>query len=323
MEKWDVEIIFFGTSDFAVPTLEMLVQNGYEIAGIVTRPDEPAGRKNILTPTPVKVAAERLGLIVFQPKRLDPRVFTKEIPSADLFIVAAYGKIIPQKILSLPRLGALNIHPSLLPRWRGPAPIQYAILHGDTETGVTIMEMDAQMDHGQIVVQRHTTRITRHTTYSGLHDELARQSAVLLADMLPAWIARDIHSVPQDESQATYSKILTREDGKIDWKKTADAIERMIRAFHPWPGTWTPWAHNGRSVRLRIESADWIPNMPPTSRPGLVWKDTGHPLMIATEEGSLVVKTIGAEGKNTTDADAFVRGHAHIIGAILGGVVVD
>ncbi|OHA07629.1 MAG: methionyl-tRNA formyltransferase [Candidatus Sungbacteria bacterium RIFCSPLOWO2_01_FULL_54_21] len=313
-----MRILFFGTSDFAVSMLEALVKNGCALAGVVTRPDEPAGRKHTLTPPPVKIAAVRLGIPILQPERLEPDAHPHQMPTADIIVVAAYGKIIPRVMLGMPPHGALNIHPSLLPRWRGPAPIQYALLHGDAETGVTIMAMDEELDHGPIVASVKHPMLDKRYTYPTLHDILARIGAELLIKTLPTWMAGDIIPVPQDESQATFSKMLTREDGRIDWKKSAIDIERMVRAFHSWPSTWTTWTLKGKSLRLRIAEADWTSDMPASSRPGLVWRDGARPLIVAAGCDSLVIKKIGAEGKYLTDAEAFVRGHANIIGAVLG-----
>lgn len=308
-----IRILFFGTSSFAVPALEILAARGYAIAGVVTKPDEPAGRKRVLTAPPVKAAAERLGLPVLQPDGLTPAI----LPPADLYIVAAYGKLIPREILALPRLGALNIHPSLLPRWRGPSPIQYAILHGDAETGVTVMSMDEEMDHGPILTCLKFKVTSLKTTYTDLHDRLSQLGAELLADTLPKWIAGEIAPVPQDHRRATYSKMLTREDGRMDWQKPADALERMVRAFHPWPGAWTEWVRGGTPLRLRIEAADVTSAIPTNSVPGVAWQDDAGNLCIAAGAGSLIIQKIGAEGKNITDAASFVRGHQGIIGATL------
>lgn len=313
-------IIFFGTPEFALPAFEALIKNGYTIAAVVTRPDERAGRKQILTPPPIKITAERHGIPVFQPEKLDPSRFASEIPQADLFVVVAYGKIIPKEILEMPRYGCLNIHPSLLPRWRGSAPIQYAILRGDTETGVTIIKMDEEVDHGPIIaIIKHVKHsMFDNEMYPSLHDTLAREGAVLLIQTLPRWIAGEITPVPQDHAKATYSKMLTRDSGRIDWKKSAEEIELMIRAFHPWPGTWSTWTTETKTIRVRIAEAELSPDMPPTAgAPGLVWRDGDECLCVATGQGSLAIRIIGAEGKTITDAASFVRGHPDIIGATL------
>lgn len=317
MANNNIDLLFFGTPEFALPTLQALVDAGCSVVGVVTQPDEPAGRKRVLAPPPVKVCAARHGIPVFQPEKLDPARFASEIPQADLFVVTAYGKIVPREILDIPKYGALNIHPSLLPRWRGPSPIQAAILHGDTETGVTIMKMDEQMDHGPIVARQHATCNMQHAAYPELHNFLAEAGAKLLIDTLPKWIAGAITPMPQDETKATYCKLLTKNDGRIDWTKSAEEIERMIRAFQPWPCSWTLWKSGSGLRRIRIEDADWIMDEAPDKIPGLVWQDTARPLLVKSGRGVLAIKKLGIEGKKVMDAVAFLRGCPSIIGAVL------
>lgn len=311
-----IKIVFWGTSEFAIPALAALCKDGRHIAAVVANPDEPAARRHIITPPPVKAWALARALKVLQPT--SPTAIEKELRdlAPDLFIVAAYGKLIPKKILDISELGALNIHPSLLPRWRGPAPIQYAILEGDAKTGVTIMQMDEQMDHGPIVAQRELA--ISKIKYKDLRDALAGTGAELLIETLPRWIRGELKPVPQDESHATYSKILTREDGRIDWSKPAEEIGRMVRALNPWPGAWTVWTRDGKQLRVRVEEADATPDAPPGGMPGLVWQDINRPLLVKNGRGSLVIQKLGVEGKNILDADTFVRGYQSIIGAALG-----
>ena len=314
-------IVFFGTPEFALPALRGLTETDYRVVGVVTRPDAPTGRRAVLTPPAVKVTAEEYGVPVFQPEKIDARDFASgKIPSADLLVVAAYGKIIPKSILDLPRYGALNIHPSLLPRWRGPSPIQHAILHGDAQTGVTIIAMDEQMDHGPVVAKRGLPLpATPRPTYPVLHDVLAKIAADLLIETLPRWIAGDIAPIPQDETRATYSKMLVRDDGKIDWSRPAEEIERMIRAFQPWPGSWTIWKSEMGNRRIRIEDADAVEDAPPAGgASGLVLQDRTRPLLVKSGRGSLVIKKLGLEGKSILDAEAFLRGHPSLIGSTLG-----
>lgn len=240
----DIRIIFWGTPEFAIPPFKALLKGGYSVIAVVTNPDEPVGRKQILTHPPVKVVAQKYNLSILQPKILKANdFFLKEFRglAPHICIVAAYGKIIPKEILEIPPLGFLNIHPSLLPRWRGPSPIQYTILNGDTEAGVTIIKMDELMDHGPIVAMSKVKFQVSDVSYKKLHDELAKLGGELLIDTLPKWIRGEITPVPQDDSKATYSKILKKDDGRINWRKPAEEIERMIRAFSPWPGTWTLW----------------------------------------------------------------------------------
>lgn len=312
-------ILFFGTPEFALPALRGLIDAGYSIAGVVTQPDMPVGRKHELTPPPVKRFAHRRGILVFQPEKLDTN-FKLQVSSlkADLFVVAAYGKMIPADLLAIPRLGAINIHPSLLPRWRGPSPIQTAILHGDKETGVTIMKMDAEMDHGPILANDKLHITNYKITYPELHDQLAELGAKLLMSTLPRWIAGALTPIAQDDSQATYCALLTKNSGKINWEKPAEEIERTIGAYHPWPGTWTIWKTDAKEWRVRIEDADVVPAAPPVSGgAGMVWQNEKYPLLVQSGYGSLVIKKLGMEGKSVTDAASFLRGHPSLIGSTL------
>ena len=304
-------IVFFGTPEFALPALEELIRSRYSVAAVITRPDERVGRKQILTPPPVKILASRYGIPVFQPESLNVERFADEIPEADLFVVAAYGKIIPKSILDMPRRGALNIHPSLLPRWRGPSPIQYAILAGDSDVGVTIMQMDEMMDHGPIVAQQQFA--ISKTTYPELHDALSKLGAELLMETLPGWIDGEITPIPQDDLQATYSKILAKDDGRVVWSKPTDEIERMVRAFNPWPGAWTLWPSESRILRVRIEAADIMDEEPSEGAPGFVWTKKNNPILVKTGRGSIAIKKLGIEGKKILDVSQFLHGYPQII----------
>ena len=306
-------ILFWGTSEFAVPALEALCAAGFRVLGVVTTPDKPAGRKQLLTPPPVKVLAESKKIPVYQPETLKPAGYALDLPEADLFVVAAYGKIIPKAIIEKPRLGALNIHPSLLPRWRGPAPIQFTILAGDIETGVTIIQMDELMDHGPIAASSKFKMKNAKITYPELHNRLAEEGAKLLIEILPKWIQGEIVPVPQDHSQATFCKILAKSDGRIDWNKKAIEIERQIRAFTPWPGSWTEWPRKDRVERVRIDAARALDYEIQDGTPGYVSKIEKHPLLVKTGKGSLAVTFLTIEGGKTLAADSFVKGYSDII----------
>ncbi len=315
----EIKIIFWGTPEFSLPSLEGLIKNGYDVIAVVTNPDEARGRKQILTPTPIKITAEKYGIPAYQPKNLKSD-FPREIQllEADLYVVAAYGKIIPREILEIPKLGALNIHPSLLPRWRGPSPIQYTILHGDTETGVTIIKMDELMDHGPIVAVKllKSDFNLLKSDFPTLHNELAKLGAELLMETLPKYLAGEITPTPQDESKATYSKILKREDGRIDWKKSAEEIERMIRAFNPWPGTWTTLPTD-KNPRIKIEEADIADGKSPIASPGFLFSSERYPLLVKTGRGSLAVKKLILEGKKEITDENFQRGYRQFYNLVL------
>jgi len=326
-----VKIIFWGTPEFALPSLGALIKNNYDVVAVITNPDEPRGREQILTPPPVKVLAQKFNIPILQPVNLKIENCPStplgamslsngklKIPHADLHVVAAYGKIIPKEILDVPKYGALNIHPSLLPSHRGPSPIQYTILNGDTETGVTIILMDEKMDHGPIVAMRQLANYkSQITSYKMLHDQLAGLGAELLIETLPKWLAGEIKPIPQDESKATYCKILKKEDGRIDWVKPAQDIERQIRAFQEWPKSYTFWQKGKNRLRLEIEEAGVVDEKDPTGMPGLVWQKEPGSLLVETGKGSLRITKIKLEGKKTLQAREFLNGYKDILGSTL------
>ena len=231
-----MHILFIGTAELACPCLEAAHRlAGHEIIGVITQPDKPKGRSLQLSPPPVKVTAEKLGLPVSQPVKIREAVEAIRAQQPDLIVVVAYGQILPKALLEIPVRGCINVHTSLLPRWRGASPIQSAILAGDAETGVTTMFMDEQLDHGDIILQRRTP-IRPDDTGATLHDRLATLGAELLAETLTLtdWPHRQ-----QDETQVTHARKFAKEDGRIDWTKSAVEIDRQIRAFNPWPGAFT------------------------------------------------------------------------------------
>jgi methionyl-tRNA formyltransferase len=264
------KIIFLGTSEFAVPALRALAADDrFEIVGVVTQPDRPVGRHATLTPPAVKSAAIELGLSpIFQPEKIKEEPFKSEIESlgktCDVFVVIAYGKILPQWFLDLPKHGIVNVHGSVLPRWRGPSPIHAAIAAGDKTSGVTIMKIDAEMDHGPVLATVETPILPTDTTPI-LHDRLSDLGAKELPDVLAGYLAGTIQPKEQDHSLATTCQILTRENGRLDpTTKTAEELERMVRAYTPWPGTFIE--KDGKRIKvikadLALENEDgtfWI-----------------------------------------------------------------
>ncbi len=244
-------IIFIGTSSFAITTLEELIENGYEILAVITAPDKPVGRKQELTPSPIKEIALKYNLVIFQPEKISEVKEKISQLNPDLIITSSYGQIIPKNIIDIPKKGSLNLHPSLLPKYRGPSPIQTAILNGEEVTGVTIIKMDEKMDHGPIITQQETN-INPNDTYESLENKLSDQITDLLIKTLPRYFKNKIQLKIQDESKATYTKILTRDNGKIDLQKDVQEIERKVRAFSPWPGTWTE-INNQRVKILKVK----------------------------------------------------------------------
>ena len=315
-----MRIIFFGTPEFGVSVFERLIDSDYRPILVVTTPDMPTGRKQTLTPPPVKQLAQTHKIPILQPERLEKfttllnqesRIKNQEI---DLIIVAAYGKVIPKEILAIPKHGALNVHPSLLPRWRGPSPIQYAILNGDTETGVTIMLMDEELDHGPILSNFIFQISDFRFTTEELTNKLAELGANLLLETIPKWITGEIKPKEQDHKKATYSKIITKEDGHIDWLKSAEEIERQIRAFTPWPGSFSFWD----TMRIRITKG--IIDSTPQSKPrtsGQIFLNNENQLSVQTGEEIFRIEKLQPDGKNEMTSKQFFNGHPDIIGVLL------
>ncbi len=291
-----MRIAFMGSPAFAVPALRALHAAGHEIAAAYCQPPRPAGRGQSVRRSPVHEAADALGLDVHTPASLkrDPQAQAQFASlGLDAAVVAAYGLILPEMMLTAPRRGCLNIHASLLPRWRGAAPIQAALLAGDSETGVTIMQMDAGLDTGAMLL-RGTVPITSHTTASELHDTLA----VLGATLAVRALAENPPPVPQPADGTTYAPKLTRADGRLDWRLDAATLARRVRALNPWPGTFTQLA--GETLKVLAATAE-----PGTGEPGVTLDDA---LMVATGDGALRLARVQAPGRAAMPADAFLRG---------------
>jgi methionyl-tRNA formyltransferase len=310
-----MKIIFFGTSEFAVPALEALVAAGMQPAAVVTLPDRSRGRGLQRTPSPVKIAAARHGILVWQQEKLSDPEFLKKFSETewDVGVVAAYGKLIPQPLINLPKKGFLNIHPSLLPELRGPSPIQYAILEGKEKTGVTIVLVDAEMDHGPILLQENVA-INPKDTAAALEIRLAKKGAEMLVQSLPQWINGTMQARPQDHVQATFSKKIGKEDGHINWNGSAEQIERAIRAFHPWPGTFTFGIIQQKKVRLKIVAAVVVQNQ--IKPPGLVSRHEDD-MIVACGSDALRIVRIQLEGKHVLSGKEFLNGYRAIVGTTL------
>ncbi len=301
-----LRLAFMGSPDFAVPALRALVAAGHDVVAVYCQPPRPAGRGQAVRRCPVHEAVDALGIEVRSPVRLRRDVEAQAAFAAldlDVAVVAAYGLILPQAMLDAPRRGCLNIHASLLPRWRGAAPIQAALLAGDSETGITIMQMDAGLDTGAMLL-RGTVPIGPHTTATDLHDALA----ALGADLVLQALANPPTPVAQPEDGATYAAKLTREDGRIDWTRDAASLDRQVRALNPWPGTFT---FHGGAV-LKVLAAEPVPG---TGDPGVLLDDG---LTVATGAGALRLTRVQAPGRGPLDAAAFLRGHPMPAGTRLG-----
>jgi methionyl-tRNA formyltransferase len=308
-----LKLILMGTPDFAVPSLIALHQSHHRILRVITQPDRPKGRGRRMAISPVKKAAVQLGYDVAQPSSAqgDGFIATCFNPDPDLLVVVAYGNILPATVVSRLALGAVNVHASLLPHYRGAAPIQWAIINGDSHTGVTTMRMDAGMDTGDILLTDRTS-IRPDDTAATLHDRLAAMGAELLVHTLDRMATGDIEPIPQDDSQATYAPLLKKKNGEIDWHRSATAIERLIRGMTPWPGAYT--FQEGQRLKI-FRAAVALSTSDVT--PGTVVKGFADELRVATGEGMLsILELQGASGKRLPIAD-YLRGHPIPPGTVL------
>ncbi|ARU62381.1 methionyl-tRNA formyltransferase [Tumebacillus avium] len=301
-----MRILFMGTPDFAVPCLDALIENGYEVVAVVTQPDRPKGRKGELTPPPVKVAALRHNLPVLQPEKVRAEEALQELEAfnADLLVTAAYGQILPKRLLDMPRLGCINVHASLLPRWRGGAPIHRSILEGDANSGVTIMRMVQALDAGDMISQV-VVPIAEADTVSSLHDKLAAAGSKLLIETLPS-IANGTHTeTPQDESLVTYSPNLSRDDERIDWSRDARTLYNQVRGLNAWPVAFTTFSHKVMKIwQARINEEESAP----TAEPGTVVKTTDDSIIVQCGKGTLALLEIQPAGKRRMLVTEYLRG---------------
>ena len=313
-----IKLIFAGTPDFAVPGFKaMLADKDLKILAVITQPDKPVGRKQILTPSAIKIEAQKNNIPVWQPNKVAD--IKEEIGRAnpDLTVLIAYGQIIPPEILDIPRFGWVNVHGSLLPRWRGAACLQAPILSGDKKTGVTIMKIAKGLDTGPILKQTEI-KIDSEETAETLHDKLANLGAKILPDTIKNYINGKIKPKPQDNEKASYAPTLKKEDGKIDWQKKAEEIERMTRAFYPWPGTWTNWQSGKTCLRrqVKIISVSPAPLKINSYKIGQTFLHNGK-LAVQCGQNALIIKKLQMEGKKEITAEEFLRGYKDIIGQTL------
>lgn len=311
-------LVFMGTPEFAVPCLQALITAGYPIPLVVTQPDKPVGRKQILTPSPVKQLALAYDLEVFQPAKIrnQPEVIARlRAAKAELFVVVAYGKILPQEVLDIPPRGCINVHASLLPKYRGSSPIQWSIVLGETETGVTTMLMDAGMDTGDILLKRHLP-ITQEDTGITLSQKLSHLGAEALLDTLPAYLSGELLPQPQDHTQATTIPLLKKEDGLLDWTQSAQALFNRIRGLKPWPETYTFF----RGRPLKIKEARPLLQETHGVIPGQILAIHKQSLWVATGSGVLeVLRVHPADGREMSAGD-FARGQRLSLGEVLSSI---
>lgn len=318
MQK-NLKIIFFGTPDFAVPVLDALIAHNYVLLAVVTQPDKKTGRKKILSPSAIKVYADKNNILVLQPNILKEIGFFEEFLTLkpDMAVIAGYGKIIPEKYLKVPKYGFLCVHPSLLPKYRGPSPIQNAILNGDKETGVSILLVDKEIDHGPILsVEKYKLEPT--ATFREVEKKIWGLGTQLLIETIPKYIDGAIKPKEQNHSQATFTKLLVRENGRINWNQPCDKIYNQIRALNPEPGTWTVWKNKVVNISnvmtfkvINPQMADLTLEMPGTV------KRMGADIVIVTGTGYLILKSLQIEGGKVTDAKSFINGHPDFLGSQL------
>jgi methionyl-tRNA formyltransferase len=305
-------LVFMGTPEFAVPILDALTRTQHSIVGVYTRPDQPAGRGKQLQPSPIKQLALARGLPIFQPTTLRaPDVLTQmRALTPDLIIVAAYGLILPRDVLTIPSRGCVNAHASLLPRHRGAAPIAAAILAGDTETGITLMQMDEGLDTGPILTQRAIS-IADDDTTGTLTTKLAHLAADLLIETLPRILAGEITPQPQDHARASLCKPIKKEEGRIDWTHPADDIARRVRAFNPWPSAFTFW--NGTMLKILRAHASSHRAEAEVGRVVQIGKEVA----VVCGAGTLILREVQLAGKRAMTIQEFVRGQRGFVGSIL------
>lgn len=312
-----MRIVFMGTPEFAVPALEALLQSEDQVVGVVTQPDRPRGRGRSLMPPPIKVVAERAGIPVAQPLKIKTPDFLTVLNGwkPDLIVVVAFGRILHAPILALPPMGCVNVHGSLLPKYRGAAPIQWALINGETETGITTMLMDEGMDTGPMLLQARIP-ILPDDTAGTLAPRLARLGGQLLVQTIAGLKAGTIAPIPQDHTQATMAPLLKKEDGAIDWTMSASALVNRIRGLSPWPGAYT---FHG-SERWTIWKA-MVAQEPALNRPGTVLAVTKQSIRVATGEGALELLEIQTANSKRMSVGHYLAGHRVSVGERLGAAV--
>jgi methionyl-tRNA formyltransferase len=304
-----LRVVFFGTPEFALPTLNALLGSPQAVVGVVTRPDRPAGRGQRRTEPPVKASSRALDVPVLQPSRLQDGDFLATLAglSADVVVVVAYGKLLTDAVLALPRLGVLNVHASLLPHYRGAAPVHRAVINGDAETGVSIMRMVQALDAGPVLAVARRP-IGPDETSEDVERELAVMGASLLVATLEGLIAGTVTEQPQDEAAATYAPRLTRAEGAIDWRLSASALHNLIRGLHPWPHAFS-FHSDRRLILLRA-----TPTSGPAAAPGTVVRASGDDLHVATGTSPLAITELQPEGKRSMSPREFLSGHQMAVG---------
>lgn len=317
-EKNDLKIIFMGTSWIAKEALASLLKEKYNVVGVFTQPDRKAGRKQEIRLSPLKELAKTNKIRVFQPEKINEETI-REIRTInpDIIIVFAYGKIIPKALIEIPRFKCINIHPSLLPKFRGPSPIQNAILSGKKETGITLMLMDEKVDHGDILVQIKVP-IGPKETSEDLTKKVSELSSKLLLEKLPLWIKGEINPKKQEDSKATFCQLIEREDGHIFWNEEAKTIFNKFRAFQPWPGIFCLFEGDNGLVRMKLEKIEvYEKNTKEKFQVGEIIRLDDSKIGVQTANGIIVINEVKMEGKSKLETNKFVNGYPNFIGSIL------
>lgn len=304
------KIVFMGTPDFSVPVLQRIIQDGYEVIGVVTQPDRPVGRKKVLTPPPVKVEAEKHGIPVYQPEKIKEKEDMEKIIAlnADLIVTAAFGQILPNELLASPKYGCINVHASLLPELRGGAPIHYSILQGKEKTGITIMYMAQKLDAGDILTQAEVT-IGEDDNVGILHDKLSSIGADLLSNTIPKLIKGELTPIKQNDEEATFAPNIKRDQEKIEWERNGEDIYNHVRGLNPWPVSYT--LLNGDIIK--IWEAKKL-NQSKPGEPGEILAVNGEGLLVATgNETSILITELQPSGKKKMKAKDYLHGAGSFI----------
>lgn len=313
MNDYKTRIIFIGTSAFGLPAFKALINDQtFEIVLAISQPDKPSGRKQLIISAPIKIAAEKNNITILQPEHIIDIKEKIALLKHDLIIVAAYAQLIPEVILNIPKFGCLNLHGSLLPKYRGAATMQAAILNGDEQTGVTIIKMDKNLDTGPILKQI-AIDINQNDTAGSLHEKLAAVSANFLIETVKQYLSGEITPETQNPEQSSYAKTLAKSDGLIDWSKPAQDLEKFIRAMSPWPTAWTWW----QGKQVKIISAQNQPIEINSYKPGKTLK-YNNGLAVQCGQDALIIKKLQLEGKTAMDSQEFLRGQKDFIGSTLG-----
>lgn len=318
MKKENSKIIFIGTPEFGSIVLDKICENGLLPILVITAKDKPVGRRQEVMSPPVKVTAKKYNIKTLQPEKIIETRDDLEKIKPDLIVVAAFGQILPKEILNIPRFGCLNVHPSLLPKYRGASPIQSAILNGEEKTGVTILLMKEKMDQGPIIYQE-SYKIKSETTYKELERELAGLGGKLILNCAPKWIQGKLKAKPQDEQKATYAGVLTKDEGAVDWKKSAEYIERQVRAYNPWPGTFCKFPEGEKFKKMKIIRANTLVQTKygPFGPVGKTFLAPNDKIAVQTGKDFLIITILQPEGRKPMSSAEFLRGHWDFIGTIL------